>query len=1021
MKSLKRHTNSFVQALDDLITDTPFSPVSRSVDNIYECCKNGDLEAVKNCIKKSKDDLNKKIPAVQHGTPLLVACDYGHIELVKFLLSKKCAIDAINDFGNSALHISCEREFFDIIKLLLSAKIEVDMKNESGQTPLHIASNRGNLEIAKLLISHNAQVDIFDICSNTPLHFASRGNHLEIVKLLLANKAVINFIDMHGMTALHHAAREGNVEVVRCLLQNNARIDAMDRNRNTPLMLACRANSVDTARILIISGADVKTKSNNDSSLLHICAKEGNIELAKLLLQSNVPIDAVDFDGDTPLHIAAIAGKLDMIQFLLANKADLNQSNMNGITALHYACINSRSQHLAVVQYLVTQRLLDINTRETTTGDTPLHSAAKAGNLEIVKILVHYNADITARNSNGHTAEQEAALAYHTEISQYFSALAKEQTAVQSSPMSSPRALVQVPPIQRILIEMDKHDEELSDQSHFCLDTMWKIWQDLGKQSIAEPRNLYDTVQLHYIHFKLQPSSVGRKITAICDDIMETVVKDDVAYKYYKEGILDYDEHIHQGIFYDIARRGDFRPLSELRNEKHDPHEPETIVVDINEDDNLAIVVAQVQQLLEKTKTLKRAYQVIAKVVDEFVRNINAGNATEQRAKEGHVLHIGHIKGGVGRHRAILFKYMCDRCCTHDLPLRSRLVKCADDPQHAWNVIKAPTSNSTFIVDTMHSPGKLLSEDELEGLRYRRGDFASYGGNSVRGIFQFQLQHKNTNKMKELGTGASGTVYAVNVVTTDNKVISMAMKSIDTSVFDKEVFLRELDLLQYVKHKNVIKYYMSKDEMLVINNVQQKRLCMYMELMDMSADAFMKKALTLSSNYRYYREIMYILLGAARGIRYLHSRNITHRDIKPMNILLRIDPIFNIVTDVKIADFGLSKVLSETLQTQTIVGTPGYLAPEIEDAELTNQPYNATVSDIYSFGITMGELLCMQRPRKNGFSDEDLIKAAGSDPMLLALVDLYKKCTERDPLVRSSINFDTDVCDKLMELIYTYL
>jgi serine/threonine protein kinase len=533
---------------------------------------------------------------------------------------------------------------------------------------------------------------------------------------------------------------------------------------------------------------------------------------------------------------------------------------------------------------------------------------------------------------------------------------------------------------------------------------------------------LYDTVTLHYDEFKTANTTIGRKITAICEDIMQTLVRDDVVYKYFKEGLLDYDDHIHNGVFYDIVRRDDFRPLEQLRDEKHDPEELETIVVDIQQDQNLAIIVAQVQQLMEKAKSLKKAYQLIAKVVDEYVRNINAGDIVEQRTKEGHVLNIGRIRGGVGRHRAILFKFLCDKCCTHEYPLRSRLVRSIADPQHAWNVIKSPTSNSTFIVDIMNSPGKLLTEDELEGQRYRRGDFQSYGGNSVRGLLsQFQLQTKNTSKMRELGVGASGIVYAANVVTADSKVIPVAVKAVDTSVFDREVFLHELDLLQYVTHPHVIKYYMNQNEMLVINGVQQKRLCMYMELMDMSADSFMKNAMTNYSTFRYIREVMYILLGTARGLRYLHSRKITHRDIKPMNILLRVHSVFDTVTDVKIADFGLSKVLPETLQTHTIVGTPGYLAPEVEENDLLNKSYNAMTADIYSFGITIGELLCMQRPRKGGYTQEELSKVVGNDPMLVALVEIYQKCVERDPEKRQQIDFDTEVCDKLMELIYLYL
>ncbi|KAK3341595.1 kinase-like domain-containing protein [Lasiosphaeria hispida] len=96
-----------------------------------------------------------------------------------------------------------------------------------------------------------------------------------------------------------------------------------------------------------------------------------------------------------------------------------------------------------------------------------------------------------------------------------------------------------------------------------------------------------------------------------------------------------------------------------------------------------------------------------------------------------------------------------------------------------------------------------------------------------------------------------------------------------------------------------------------------------------------------------------------QGIKYLHDRNIVHRDIKPENILL-VDQDLH----VKLADFGLAKIIGEESFTTTLCGTPSYVAPEIL-AETKQRKYTKAV-DIWSLGVVLYICLCGFPP----FSDE---------------------------------------------------
>ncbi len=90
-----------------------------------------------------------------------------------------------------------------------------------------------------------------------------------------------------------------------------------------------------------------------------------------------------------------------------------------------------------------------------------------------------------------------------------------------------------------------------------------------------------------------------------------------------------------------------------------------------------------------------------------------------------------------------------------------------------------------------------------------------------------------------------------------------------------------------------------------------------------------------------------------------HDRNIVHRDIKPENILL-VDKELR----VKLADFGLAKIIGEESFTTTLCGTPSYVAPEIL-ADGRHRKYTKAV-DIWSLGVVLYICLCGFPP----FSDE---------------------------------------------------
>ncbi|KAK1427625.1 hypothetical protein QVD17_16316 [Tagetes erecta] len=101
-----------------------------------------------------------------------------------------------------------------------------------------------------------------------------------------------------------------------------------------------------------------------------------------------------------------------------------------------------------------------------------------------------------------------------------------------------------------------------------------------------------------------------------------------------------------------------------------------------------------------------------------------------------------------------------------------------------------------------------------------------------------------------------------------------------------------------------------------------------------------------------FKVVVQMALDLARGLSYLHSQKIVHRDVKTENMLLDKS------RTVKIADFGVARVEASNPNDMTgETGTLGYMAPEV----LNGNPYNRKC-DVYSFGICLWEIYCCDMP-----------------------------------------------------------
>jgi serine/threonine protein kinase len=192
-----------------------------------------------------------------------------------------------------------------------------------------------------------------------------------------------------------------------------------------------------------------------------------------------------------------------------------------------------------------------------------------------------------------------------------------------------------------------------------------------------------------------------------------------------------------------------------------------------------------------------------------------------------------------------------------------------------------------------------------------------------------------------LGTGAFSEVRLGTEHRTGKQ---FAIKIVDRSKCKgkEDMIETEVKILTRIDHPNIVKLY----EKFEFDN----KLFLVMELVT-GGELFDEIVGRGSFPERDAARIVEKILEA---ILYLHSMGIVHRDLKPENLLLSEHSSH---AEIKISDFGLSKIFNEVEVMKTACGTPGYVAPEV----LRRQGYGPEV-DLWSLGVITYILLCGYPP-----------------------------------------------------------
>lgn len=150
--------------------------------------------------------------------PLHIASDFNRVELVHYLIMHNANVDAVNQYGYTALLLAANQGYHEVVKVLLAAQATINATNKDGFAPLQLAVCSGSINTVKTLLLARANVNAVNKRGVNALHTASIRNYPKIVKALLVNKADINVVDPSGRTPLQIAEKNGYGKVVKILM-----------------------------------------------------------------------------------------------------------------------------------------------------------------------------------------------------------------------------------------------------------------------------------------------------------------------------------------------------------------------------------------------------------------------------------------------------------------------------------------------------------------------------------------------------------------------------------------------------------------------------------------------------------------------------------------------------------------------------------------------------------------------------------------------------------------------------------
>ncbi|KAH9117613.1 hypothetical protein LEN26_012558, partial [Aphanomyces euteiches] len=977
------------------------------------------------------------------NTPLLCALEKRLFDIVHDLLTHNASANLSDELGKTPLQVACsfEEDHIDIVGELLTHGATVDKADKYGKTPLLIAVKAGNLNIARKLLNHGASINLADKNHDTPLLLAIKEGHLEILKALLAHGADIDrlihwphsslnyessirysslfdrvdykaYNPKEEKTPLSFAVQKGNVDIVNALLAHGARVDKINK---ASLLLAAEEGYFDIFEVILAHDARFNALDEFGNTLLLLATEKKRFDVVKGLVERGTPIHLTDTDGKTPVlpvleiipaedvnywkkpfynrHIyrdnfdfehspSDLEAHTKAPQLLVSpkrlseiirtvehdldfdgNGVDIDIVNMYCTTPLLLA---SEKGYVDIVSELLDHGG-DVN-MPNKNGQTPLVLACINGHLDTVKMLLVRGAAVDQPDKNGNAALLLTSERGHVEILKIILAAGadinrKNNEGKSAMDVGNDDVKVLISTFEDAAIISRGNEKTARDT--YSIKTAIEFLQngsDYTHQIMPDLQATASTIFSQACEIEVHRESVLTVVLMIDRIIRHYAVKgcieDNFTLVHALKDVVNFFQAILESTqIWKIQLNDDPQELSKIENVASNlihlqdslQHATKNLNLDLN-----VQVMGSMEDLSDKFASTMDKMKDLDRYLQQFWTKSEEG----QRMDELSEIVVQLQRGLEHYQRQLVLRNVSQN---NDLEL---LVKSSQDKiiNLVNDIRKSHEIPDSFRIDT--SETWILSSNEVE---FDPSDMSTV-----------------------LGRGGYGTVFKGKYFGQNVAVKRFDQIFLPDSADAEKAIGKEIKAWKNISHKPYI--------------LSLVGVCTKIPV------PILVSELCKTNIRRFIRDnpetLLPLVCQFAKGLETMHVEGIIHRDLKGDNVLITFQ------NTVAISDFGLGRTVT-SLEKTTIAGTKAGTLNWMSPEQYFKPRSVTTKSDVWSFGMTLWEILCNDIPFRNAsqeeyetsmFQNEDdrPEKPENFDCKLEPLWTLITMCWKLDPSKRPS-------------------